>query len=89
MSLSICLPSSFILHWMWLNEQSSPVVLDFKPQGVGGVHKVPSSCLNEEPILDPALKQQLVQDLILVVVTQSIACHHGVIYLLYWVAKGN
>ena len=66
------LASTFILHWMWLYQETSPVVFDFKPQSVACVDKVPSTCLNEEPILDLALEQELVQDLILLVLTQSL-----------------
>ena len=48
-----------------LNKETSPLVEQFEPHGVGVQEEVVSSRLHKEPVLDPALEDQLVQELIL------------------------
>ena len=48
-----------------LNKEPSPLVEQFEPHGVRVQKEVVSSRLDKEPVLDPALEDQLVQELIL------------------------
>ena len=48
-----------------LNKEPSPLVEQFEPHGVRVQEDVVSSRLQKEPVLDPALEDQLVQELIL------------------------
>ena len=48
-----------------LNKEPSPLVEQFEPHGVGVQEEVVSSRLHKEPVLDPALEDELVQELIL------------------------
>ena len=48
-----------------LNKEPSPLVEQFEPHGVRVQEDVVSSRLQKEPVLDPSLEDELVQELIL------------------------
>ena len=85
----IKMESKWVPFWkscrIWFYQDSCPLVLHFKPQGVGTIYKVICSSFQEKSFLDLAFEDELVKESILTMLSRVLRSgwwYHGLVVLL-------